>query len=73
MYLVRSFLFSALGLLACSASVVAQKSDKGRGNDEHDCDKAAKILARGKPQQKEVWAYSTISRCVGGAPLLAAA
>jgi hypothetical protein len=70
---LRRLRIAVLGLLACSTVVLAQTSDNGSGNDDHSCDKAAKILARGKPQQKESWAYSTISGCAGGSEYLAAA
>ena len=69
----RRFCVAVLGVLTCSTVVFAQKSDQGSGNDGHTCDKAAKILTRGKPQQKEEWAYATISRCAGAAAYLATA
>lgn len=73
MHVSRRLCFAALGLLAGSSVVFPQKSDSGSGNDDHSCDKAAKILARGKPQQKENWAYATIAGCRGGAASLATA
>ena len=67
------FCVAVIGFLASATTAFSQKSDDGSGNDDHSCDKAAKILARGKPQKKEEWAYSTISRCAGGAANLATA
>jgi len=69
----RRFCVAVLGVLGCSSVVLPQKSVSGGGNADHSCEKAAKILARGKPQHNEVWAYATISRCVGGAAYLATA
>lgn len=69
----RRLCVAALGFLACSTVAFPQKSDSGSGNDDHSCAKAAKILARGKPQQKENWAYATIAGCTDGAASLARA
>lgn len=69
----RTRCLTLMVLLACSTVASSQTSDHGSGNDEHDCAKAAKILARGKPQRKEAWALSTIAGCRGGAAYLATA
>jgi len=73
MHARRRLCVAALGVLACSTVVFPQKNDSGSGNDDHSCDKAAKILARGKPQRKENWAYSTIAGCAEGAGYVATA
>ena len=61
-----------LGSATLSGSAVAQ-NNRGQGNDDKTCDKAAKILEKGHPKKKELWAYGTISGCPDAANLLRAA
>lgn len=60
-----------LGFAALSRPGFAQ-SERGQGNDDKSCVKAAKILEKGHPDKKELWAYGTISGCAGAAGLLGA-
>ena len=57
-----------VGLTLLAASAAAQNDQ-----NDHSCDKAAKIVANGHPAKKEVWAYSLLITCSGGATTLAGA
>jgi hypothetical protein len=69
----RRLCVALIGYLACSTVAFPQKSSNRSGNNDRSCHNAAKILARGKAQQKELWAYSTIALCAGGAAYIATA
>jgi hypothetical protein len=51
-------------------ATTAKAQDDG---GDHTCDKAAKIVARGKPEKKELWAFAALVSCSGGAATVASA
>ncbi len=55
----RAAAFLAKAITGIAVPEACAQSDKA----EHSCEKAAKIVARGKPDTKEDWAWSTILAC----------
>lgn len=54
----RQFLFASM-LLGTGAVTVCAQSDK----DEHNCKKATQIVAKGKPDKKQEWAWAMVLGC----------
>ncbi|MBI2408710.1 MAG: hypothetical protein HYV19_10460 [Gemmatimonadetes bacterium] len=52
-------LYCMLAITPLAVTKACAQADKV----EHACEKAAKIVARGKPEKKEDWAWSTILGC----------
>lgn len=52
-----------LFLAALVVPTVASAQPGGDKSAEKDCDKAAKIVAKGHPEKKEAWAFLTLSTC----------
>ncbi|MHB1311827.1 MAG: hypothetical protein ACYC3L_07395 [Gemmatimonadaceae bacterium] len=65
----RQAVLILLGLATLSCSSAAQK-DRAKDDEEKTCDKAARILEKGHPEKRSLWAYGTISGCPGAAGVL---
>jgi len=68
---IRALLLATVGLMFLAGRAIAQ-DDRGDDNpQDHTCDKAARILAKGHPAKKEQWALGLMVKCAGGAAALA--
>lgn len=55
----RAAVFLAIAITGIAVPEACAQADKA----EHNCEKAAMIVGRGKPDKKEDWAWSTILGC----------
>jgi|BarGraNGADG00212_1021973.scaffolds.fasta_scaffold18033_2 hypothetical protein len=69
----RALLFAIVSLMVVVGRAIAQDDPNDDNPQDHTCDKAAKILAKGHPAKKELWALGVMVKCAGGAAALAGA
>jgi hypothetical protein len=69
----RALLLAAVSLMAVAGRAIAQDDPNDDNPQDHTCDKAAKIWAKGHPAKKDLWAIRVTAKCAGGAATLARA
>ncbi len=63
-HIVRTtFRYFSIALAIASIGVGVPKANAQSDKDQHDCKKAIQIVARGKPDKKEEWAWATVLGC----------